>query len=336
MPVSPLLSRAAGVALGVAADAVFADPRRWHPVAGFGRYAAWVERRTYGDSRSAGAVHLAVCVAPVVLLGTAAELTTRDRPVAHAAATALATWAVVGAASLTREGEAMATALAAGDLAAARDRLPHLCGRAPDGLGEPELARATVESLAENASDAVACPLVWGAALGVPGLLAHRAVNTLDAMVGHRSPRYARFGTASARCDDFMGLLPARLTGVLGCAAAPLVGGDARAAGRVMLRDHAAHPSPNGGWPESAWAGALGVRLGGVNVYAGRVEERPRLGSGGPPAAPDVRRAARLVTIVTWLGTAAAVAWCAARGTRRGAGRKRTAESGFKRPGGSR
>lgn len=306
--VSPRRSRVLGLAAGLLADAVIGDPRRWHPVAGFGRYAGWVERRTYRDSRTAGVVHLLACAGPVLLLGATAERATRGRPVAHAAATAVATWAVVGARSLAAEGRAMAVALDVADLAAARERLPHLCGRDPAGLGAPELARATVESLAENASDAVTCPLVWGTAFGIPGLLGHRAVNTLDAMVGHRSARYARFGTASARCDDVAGLLPARLTGVLACAAAPLVGGDPRAAWRVMVRDHAAHPSPNGGWPESAWAGALGVQLGGVNVYAGRVEERPRLGDGGVPAAPDVRRAARLVTIVTWaaLGVAAA------------------------------
>lgn len=300
VPAAPLLSRSAGLLLGLAADALLGDPRRWHPVAGFGTYAEWVEQRTYRDTRAAGAIHLLVCAGSAVALGAILERATAGRPVRHALVTATATWAVVGARSLTLEGRAMAAALEGGDLAAARQRLPHLCGRDPAGLDERELARATVESLAENASDAVACSLVWGALLGVPGLLGHRAVNTLDAMVGHRCPRYARFGTAAARCDDLLGLLPARLTGVLAALAAPLVGGSVGHAWRVLRRDHCGHPSPNAGWPESAWAGALGVRLGGVNRYAGAVEVRPAMGEGAAPAVADVRRAARLLSIVSW------------------------------------
>ena len=319
VPVSPQLSRAVGLLVGVGLDAAVGDPRRGHPVAGFGRYAGWVERASYRDDRAAGAVHLLACVGPVLLWGVAAERATARRPAARVLATAIATWAVLGARSLAAEGAAMAGELAAGerrgDLAAARDRLPHLCGRDPAGLDAAELGRATVESLAENASDAVVCSLFWGAAFGVPGLLGHRAVNTLDAMVGHRSARYARFGTASARCDDLLGLLPARLTGVLACALAPLVGGSTRSAWRVLRADHGAHPSPNGGWPESAWAGALGVRLGGVNVYTGRVEERPVLGAAGRTVAvADVRRAARLVGLVTGACALLAAGSCLIRG----------------------
>lgn len=327
---SPLrldLARPAGLLLGLAADAVVGDPRRGHPVAGFGRYAAWVEGRSYRDDRTAGALHLTVCLLPVLALGVAVDRAAAQRPWARTASTGLATWAVLGARSLAAEGRAMAAALEAADpetaasgdpavgLATARARLPNLCGRDPAALDASELARATVESLAENASDAVVCPLLWGAAFGLPGLLGHRAVNTLDAMVGHRSPRYARFGTASARADDAMGWVPARLTGVMACATAPTVGGSSRRAWRVMRRDHAAHPSPNGGWPESAWAGALGVRLGGRNVYAGRVEERPFLGDGGAPTAAHVRRAARLVTVVSWASAIAAVGVSAIGGT---------------------
>ena len=283
-------------------------------MAGFGRYAAWVELRTYRNTRIAGVGHLIACVTPVLAAGIVVERATARRPVPRVLVTALATWAVVGARSLAGEGRAMAAALATEDLGAARERLPHLCGRDPEHLSAGELGRATVESLAENASDAVVCSLLWGAAFGLPGLLGHRAVNTLDAMVGHRSARYARFGTASARCDDVLGLVPARVTGALACLLAPLVGGSSGRAWRVMWRDHAAHPSPNGGWPESAWAGSLGVRLGGVNDYAGRVEERPTLGDGGLPTAHDVRRAARLVPLVSWASAVVAVGICALRG----------------------
>jgi adenosylcobinamide-phosphate synthase len=195
----------------------------------------------------------------------------------------------------------MDRALSAGDLPAARAVLPSLAGRDPSGLPEAELARATVESVAENTADAAVAPLFWGAVAGIPGLLAHRAVNTLDAMVGHRSPRYARFGWAAARLDDVANWLPARLTAALTVACAPAVGGSAVGALRTWLRDGAAHPSPNAGRCEAALAGALGLRLGGRNVYGSRVEDRPLLGNGRPPAAGDIHRAVRLSRLV----------WCA-------------------------
>ena len=302
-------ARALGLVIGVAADACLGDPRRFHPVAGFGTYAAALERRLWADRTARGAVHVALSVGPVIALGVAAERLTR-RPVGRALATAAATWVALGAHSLAHEGRLMADALDAGDLDAARARLPHLCGRAPDDLEVGELARATVESLAENTNDAVVAPLFWVALCGVPGVLAHRAINTLDAMVGHRSPRYARFGSAAARLDDASAWLSARATGVLACGLAPLVDGSSADAWRVMRRDAHDHPSPNGGWCEAAWAGALGVRLGGRNVYHGRVEERGRLGDPDAPR-PDaraVRRAARLVTAVTVAATGVAAA----------------------------
>jgi adenosylcobinamide-phosphate synthase len=209
-----------------------------------------------------------------------------------------ATWAALGGRSLRREAAAMATALEARDLSAARERLPHLCGRDPSTLDSAELARATVESVAENTSDAVVAPLLWAGLAGLPGVLGYRAVNTLDAMVGHRSPRYARFGTAAARLDDAANLLPARLTAVLTAAAAPLAGGDRVRALRIWRRDRADHPSPNAGHCESAMSGALGVRLGGRNVYSGRVEVRPFLGDGRRPEPADIRRAAKLSATV--------------------------------------
>src|SRR6185312_13821555 len=163
--------------------------------------------------------------------------------------TALATWTVLGGTSLAREGARMAGHLEAGDLDAARRRLPHLCARDPAGLDGPALARATVESLAENTSDAVVAPLCWGAVAGIPGLLGYRAVNTLDAMVGYRSNRYRRFGWAAARLDDVVNLVPARLTGLPTGAGGPAGGGSVREAWRVLRRDGGRHPSPNAGRP---------------------------------------------------------------------------------------
>ena len=301
------IATAAGLALGAGADLLLADPRRGHPVAGFGRAAAALERRTWRDSRAAGVRYTATCVGTTLGAGLLVQRATRGRPVLRAASTALATWTVLGGTSLGRAATVMHDHLAAGDLPAARGQLPSLAGRDPSGLGEAELVRATVESVAENTSDAAVAPLVWGALAGVPGLLAYRAVNTLDAMVGYRSPRYARFGWASARLDDVVNWLPARLTAALTVACAPLAGGSAAGAARVWLRDGAAHPSPNAGRCEAALAGALGLRLGGRNTYGSRVEERPHLGDGRPPLRADVPRAVVLSRAV-WLAAAAVAA----------------------------
>lgn len=278
--------RAAGLILGYAADRLLGDPARWHPVAGFGRLAATAEQVTYADRRVAGAVHTAVLVGGAVALGAVAGR--RDRTLA----TAVATWAVLGGRSLDREAAAVAGLLA--DLPAARRRLTHLVGRDTGALDEAGVARAAIESVAENTSDAVVAPLVWGALLGVPGLLGYRAANTLDAMVGHRSARYRRFGWAAARLDDLLNLPGSRLTATLAVA----LGGDRRAAWTAWRRDAAGHPSPNAGPVEAAFAGALGVRLGGVNVYAGRTEDRHSLGDGRAPAGHDLTRARRLAARV--------------------------------------
>ena len=148
-------TRALGIALGVAADAVLGDPTQHHPVAWFGTWASAVERRTYADDTARGAAFTTAAVAPVIALGVIAERATRRHAVLHVAATAVATWAVLGARSLSQEGEAMADHLDADDLAAARERITHLCGRDPEQLDEPELARAAVESMAENTAENV-------------------------------------------------------------------------------------------------------------------------------------------------------------------------------------
>jgi adenosylcobinamide-phosphate synthase len=307
---------ALGLLLGSALDAVLADPRTAHPVAAFGEAAARAERRLWADSRVRGAWFAAACTGPVLAAANTAERLASQRPAGDAVRaghsqlvlTAAAAWAVLGGASLAAEALALARALEAGDLAAARQRLPALCGRDPAGLGASELARAAVESVAENTCDAVVAPLAWGAACGLPGLLGYRAVNTLDAMVGHRTKRYERFGWAAARLDDAANLVPARLTALLAVALAPAAGGNARRALRTLRRDGASHPSPNAGRCEAAFAGALGVRLGGTNVYQGRAEQRGTLGDGRPATAADVRRAVRLSRLTGAAATALAVA----------------------------
>lgn len=309
--------RARGLLLGYLLDLLLGDPRRGHPVAGFGLVAARLERRMHADSRAAGAVYVTVLVGSTAALGSLADKTVRGRRVLDVAVTAGITWTVLGGASLAREAASVHRHLARGDLPAAREQVTHLVGRDPSGLDPDGVARATVESLAENTSDAVVAPLFWGALAGPAGLLGYRAANTLDAMVGHRSERHLRFGWAAARLDDLLNLAPARLSAMLAAAAAPLVGGRPADALAAWGRDAPAHPSPNAGPVEAGFAGALGVVLGGVNVYAGTVEDRGTLGHGRPVRAADIPRAVRLARVVGLGGVTLAAGATSARHRRR-------------------
>ncbi len=302
---------AVGLLIGYAADLVVADPRRGHPVAGFGRCVGLLERSVYADRRDRGGFFVlgsAGTATATAVLAVRGARAVAPGAATRAALTAAVTWAVLGGASLGRTASLLATTLQRGDLDSARSLLPSLCGRDASALDGSELARATVESVAENTSDALVAPLLWGALAGVPGLVGYRAVNTLDAMVGHRSPRYRNFGWAAARLDDLVNLVPARITGALAVACAPVVGGSSRAAYAVLHRDGDRHPSPNAGRCEAAFAGALGLRLGGTNVYGGRAEHRPVLGRGRVPGPDDVRRAVRLARTVGLLAAVLAVA----------------------------
>lgn len=305
--------------LGYAADAYVGDPRRHHPVALFGSRARSLELRLWRDSRPRGALFTTVCAGGLVAAAVAADRVTRRHPLPHTALTALTTWAVLGGTSLCREAQAVGAALQAGDVDAARRLLPNLCGRDPAQLDEEEIARAVVESVAENTADAVSGALVWGAVAGVPGLVGYRAVNTLDAMVGHRGARYERFGWASARLDDVAGWPGARLT-ALAAAAGSGTASARRQSLRVCRRDGPHHPSPNAGRAESSFAGALGVRLGGSLTYGGRAEHRPELGSefraAGPVDIPHAVRLSQRVGAAVWAASAVLAAlrpaWVAA------------------------
>lgn len=287
---------AIGLLLGWAADRALGDPRRGHPVALFGTWAGWVETRTHRDSRAAGVLTEALVLAPPLALGVAA---TRLPGPARALATAALTWAALGGTSLGREGLAVHDLLASDDLPGARTRVRNLVGRVTDDLTADEVARAAVESVAENTSDAVVGTLVWGAALGPLGVVLHRTANTLDAMHGHRTARYARFGWAAARLDDLLGWVPARATVLATAAASPLRAGEVV---RTAVRDGRDHPSPNAGPVEAGFAAALGLRLGGRTVYASGAEDRVVMGSGPAPTVADLPRAvllARRVGVVT-------------------------------------
>jgi len=298
--VSTRETRIVGVLAGYLADLALGDPKRGHPVAVFGQTAAKLERFTYRDSRIAGAVHVGLLVGAVGLLGTAMQRV--PGRLGSTAATATATWISLGGTSLARTGLAMAELLGSpdnsGDIDAARRLLPSLCGRDPARLDGAGLTRAALESVAENTSDAHVAPMLWAAAGGVPALLGYRAVNTLDAMIGHRSPRYLRFGWAAARLDDVVNYIAARATAALVVLCAPAVGGSPSGAVRAWRRDAARHPSPNAGVVEAAFAGALGVRLGGPTHYQHELQMRPTLGDGGEPTVADLRRAVQLTRVV--------------------------------------
>lgn len=295
--------RAAAVAAGLGLDRLVGEPPDGvHPVARFGSLMGTLERLTYSDGRPRGVAYAVTGIGVAAFSGTALSAAARGR---RHESIALATAVTVAGRALGDTAARIGDSLASGDLVTARAALPSLVGRDPAGLDEKEIARAVVESVAENTVDAVVAPALWTLAGGVPAAFAYRAINTLDAMVGHRSPRYERFGWASARLDDSAAWVPARATAALVAIVRPLAAGPVWRA----VRDQApAHPSPNAGVAEAAFAAALGVTLGGTNTYGGRIDRRPDVGS-GPPASPvDIGRAVRLSRDVT---AALAVILCA-------------------------
>jgi len=280
-----MVNRALAVASGLFADAIAGEPpARPHPIALLGRGLELVESRVYRDRTANGVLHATVGVALGVAAGAALH------------STALATYLATSGRALRDAAGEIDDALARGDVDRARMLLPTLVGRDPEGLDEKEICRAVVESVAENTVDAIVAPAMWALLAGAPGVLAHRAVNTMDAMIGHRDDRYAAYGWAAARLDDAAAWVPARITAVLVACCRPRV---ADRVAHVVRRDAAAHPSPNAGVAEAAFAAALDVRLGGENRYADHVEFRPVLGDGRPPERGDIRRATALSRDVT-------------------------------------
>ena len=285
-------NRAVAVAAGLLVDRALGEPPApWHPVARFGTAMTRLEQVSWSDRRSSGAAFATAGTVGAAAIGAALQA------VAPAsAAVASTTYIAVAGRALQQAAAHVADALRHEDLPEARPRLRSLVGRRTDGLGETEIVRAVVESVAENTVDAVVAPAFWALAAGAPGVLGYRAINTMDAMVGHHTPRYELFGWASARADDAANWVPARLTALLVAAIRP---SRARAVLHAVRTQAPTHPSPNAGVAEAAFAGALGIRLGGVNDYHGRVEERPVLGAGRPPGRADIDGACRLSRDVT-------------------------------------
>jgi adenosylcobinamide-phosphate synthase len=292
--------RAIGLLLGVAADGVIGDPHR----ALFTRMAKSLDTKVHSGNPLSGTLQATALTGGVVALGVLAERASRRSPVAQAVTTAVTTWAVLGGARLAATGTSLARDLEEGDLETARASLGDLDPRVTDGLNVVALSRASVESLAANTSDVVVAPLIWGALAGVPGLLGSRLLSVLRGRPSH----HRRF---IARLDDVIHLVPTRIAAALTVLGAPVVGGSASAAWRAWRRDTIAHPSPNAGRVEAAFAGALEIRLGGRTVYPHGVEELPVLGDGRNPDAGHVTRAVELSRVVGWLAGLFALALAA-------------------------
>ncbi|MBP3088035.1 cobalamin biosynthesis protein CobD [Corynebacterium sp. sy017] len=282
-----------GLLAGVIADRIIGDPGgRLHPVALFGSYAAQMEKICYRPTKAAGATYVCACILPPTLV---VALWAKKRP---QLALALGLWSSLGGTTLEKIGQRVHDELAQDNITAARALIPWLCSRDPEALDRAGIIRATVESLAENTSDAAIAPLFFAACgrYAAVAVVVHRLANTLDAMVGYRSQRYAQFGYAAAKFDDVLAFIPARIT-ALSHLAYGWVHGNARRVLGAWRTDAAAHPSPNAGVVEATAAGALGVQLGGKTQYAHGVEQRPTLGSGNPPQIHHIQQA---VTLSRW------------------------------------
>lgn len=293
------------VAMG--ADALLGEPR-WlyrrapHPVVAIGALANALERRLLRSAASAagkrldGLLMLAAMLTATAAVGTVIAVLLQRVP---------GGWILEGAAmstllaqrSLVDHVRDVAVGLRVG-LNEGRSAVSLIVGRDPERLDAPGIGRAAVESLAENLSDGVVAPLFWGIVAGLPGMLAYKAVNTLDSMVGHRSERYRDFGWASARLDDLANFVPARITGVLLC----VCGGAPLRAAAAMACDAPHHRSPNAGWPEAAMAGSLGVRLAGPRVYAGVTVDDAWMGDGrAEVTSSDIDRAIAIAWRAWWI-----------------------------------
>ena len=292
----------------VVLDWLIGDPH-WmpHPVRWMGRFITWLEPvlrglfpKTPGGERVAGcllvlAVGLLFPLAGWVLLVLC-------RMVSPWLAWGVEVWftgQLLAARSLAKESMAVCSPLRSGDLAGARYAVSRIVGRDTDVLDEAGVTRAAVETVAENTSDGVIAPMLYLALGGLPLGLLYKAVNTMDSMVGYRNQRYRYFGTAAARLDDLLNLIPARLSGLVMClAAAILPGCSGPGAWRIFWRDRLRHKSPNSAHTEAACAGALGVRLAGDGVYFGQVVKKPFIGDPIRPVEPeDIPRACRLMYV---------------------------------------
>jgi len=312
MDPAPLLG---ALLLAMAVDALFGDPRwLWrhlvHPVVGMGWITARLERRWLDPAMPAADQARRGLIASLLVIGLSAtvalavqELCARS-PVGWVVL-ALAMSTLIAARGLYQHVAVVAAGLEQG-LAQGRRAVAHIVGRDPASLDAHGVARAAIESTAENFADGVVAPLLWGVLFGLPGMAAYKAVNTLDSVIGHRSSRYLHFGRFAARLDDVANWLPARFSAVLILGAALCLPGMTSGAGwRAMWRDARRHRSVNAGWPEAAMAGALGLRLAGPRRYAGELVDDAWMGDGPAAATPtDIGRGLRVLILACGLTAA--------------------------------
>ena len=292
--------------IALALDALFGDPdwiwrRLAHPVVLIGGLIAWLDRWLNRGNWSrrrrkvAGILTVLLLVVITGVTGYLIEISLRQTQGSYQGshfvpivALGLVASVFLAQQSLYRHVARVRSAFATGGLTAAREAVAMIVGRDPESLDESGVARAAIESCAENFSDGVVAPVFWLALLGLPGLVIYKAINTADSMIGHRTPRHRDFGWAAARLDDLLNLVPARLAGILIALAAPVARGSIVTSLKTMRRDARKHRSPNAGWPESAMAGALGIALAGPRRYGGSVVDDPFLNAEGrKDAMPD-------------------------------------------------
>lgn len=293
------MSFAAIMALAFVLDAALGWPawlfaRLSHPVVWIGRIISGLEgalnKGGWLRRRSAGGLTVLVTVALAALPALALQWVLPGGWITLLVC-AIAAWPLLAVRSMHDHVQAVQRPLAQGDLDTARHAVSMIVGRDPAALDQAGVARAAIESLAENTSDGIVAPLFWGVVAGLPGICAYKAINTLDSMIGHRNPRYEEFGKIAARLDDLVNLIPARLTGALFA----LVSGRPKVAFLAMLRDAGQHRSPNAGWPEAAMAGGLNIRLSGPRAYGARMSNEPWVNAGAPdPDAPKLADALSL------------------------------------------
>ena len=290
----------AALLAGFLLDLLIGDPEGWpHPVIWIGRYISWMERklRARGGNLRRSALWLTASTVLISMAATAAVLAALSLcgGIARFVGMALISWTALSAKCLAKEGRGVAQALRI-SLERGRKQVGRIVGRDTSCLTEDEIIRATVETIAENTTDGVIAPMLY-LALGGPVLaMGFKAASTLDSMVGYLDEKYRDVGWSSAKLDDVLNWIPARLCGLLMCASAWLCGLDGRNAFRIMRRDHANHLSPNCAWSESAAAGAMHVQLGGTHLYFGKPVEKPTIGDDDRPVEPsDIVKANRLL-----------------------------------------
>ena len=295
------LTPSAVLICAVLLDRLLGDPARWHPLAGFGTIANWLEARMNSPhtpplaQRLRGAAAVLLLLVPITLASVLAS----TLPMWGIAAQVILLYFAIGATSLAQHARAVKNALDKNDLDLARAKVGMIVSRDTTNMQADDIARATIESVLENGNDAVFGALFWFALCGVPGAVAYRLANTLDAMWGYRTPRYVHFGWAAARLDDVLNWIPARLT-----ALSYSLLGSTRSAWQCWQHQAPKWYSPNAGPVMAAGAGALGIVLGGAASYHGSIKQRPTLGNGQPAQAQDIERAIALVQRSTGLWVA--------------------------------